>query len=70
MASGSTSLIIQIFENLLDPHTSFSNRIGTIFEVITLVCDSEVARTGCQDYHDIVHPHLPAPLRKEERVAQ
>ena len=70
MASGSTSLIIQIFENLLDPHTSFSNRIGTIFAVIEIVCDSEEARTGCQVYHDIVHPHLPAPLREEERVAQ
>ena len=43
---------------------------GAIFEVITLVCDSEVARTGCQEYHDIVHPHLPAPLRREERVTQ
>ena len=50
-------------EDLFDPHTSFTNRQGTIFEVIELVCADPELTGFCNLYHDAVDPHLPVPIK-------
>ena len=66
MTGGRTDVLSQFFDNLDSPHTSFSNRLGRIFEGIESTCSSEVLAEFCRIYHDIVHPHLPTPLRNPE----
>src|SRR5581483_10134032 len=63
MVSGGTNLLIQFWEILTDPHTSFSNRLDKIFGVIRSACSTPAFSSFCRQYHDIVHPHLAAPLR-------
>jgi hypothetical protein len=62
MVTGRTNPLIQIFDNLTDPHTSFSFRMENIFSEISYQCSLPAQIQLCADYHDIVHPHLVAPL--------
>ena len=64
MLTQQTGLLAQFFDNLLTPHTSFSNRIGEIFDVITSVCG--IVPASCEGLRDIFHPHLPGPLRETD----
>ena len=68
MVSGRTSLVDQNFDNIqatlgIDPHTSFTNRIGLIMDAIQTVCSYPDIVSFCQLLHGIFHPHVPAPLR-------
>lgn len=62
MASRRTGLLHQQFDNLLDPHTSFSNRMGVLLDTLTTVCAHPSARLFCQQYKELVHPTLPPDL--------
>jgi hypothetical protein len=62
MASRRTGIIDQLFDNLNDPHTSFSNRIGVLLEALTLACSLPNVQNLCQTYKGIIHPNLPSSL--------
>jgi hypothetical protein len=59
MATQRTGLLAQFFDNLVDPHTSFSNRMGIMFEMLTLACAQPSARSSCAQYRNLLHPNFP-----------
>jgi len=68
MIGGRTDVVSQYFDNINSPHTSFSNRLGTIYEVIDLVCADALVVELCTAIHDVVHPHMPTPLGEQDGV--
>ena len=69
MASGSVDLLDQDFDYLgsvagVDPHTSFNNRLGAVFQAIQTICAAPGYRGACAAFHNNFHPHMPgaAPL--------
>ncbi len=67
MASGSAGLITQIYDDILDPHTSFANRMDNLYQTLTAACSySPSTRAFCSTYKNIFHPNFPptAPLKK------
>lgn len=68
MVSGRTPLLVQLYDDLADPHTSFTNRMGLIMGEIQYVCSLPEGVPLCQQVHGTFHPHLPsssAPLLKK-----
>lgn len=59
MALQRTGLVAQNFDNLNDPHTSFTNRMGLIMSEIQTVCGLPEAASLCQAEHNTFHPHMP-----------
>jgi hypothetical protein len=68
MASNRTGLVAQAFDNLNDPHTSFTNRMAAVMIQIQTLCGLPQAASLCEFEHTIFHPHMPrslTPLIKE-----
>lgn len=69
MASQQTSLVDQKYDNLNDPHTSFTNRMGLIMGEIQTLCSLPQAVSLCQSEHILFHPDMPSStplLRRKE----
>jgi predicted Zn-dependent protease len=64
MLTRTTNPIIQIFENISSPHTSFSYRMENLLDAMELACSHPDVASFCQQYREIFHPHVPGPLRK------
>lgn len=62
MATQRTDLISQAFDNLVDPHTSFTNRMAVVFELMQLTCATPQAREFCSQYRNLIHPSFPPTL--------
>lgn len=62
MASGRTGIIDQLFDNLQDPHSSFTNRIGALLSTLTAACSNPAAQAACSTYKELIHPNLPGIL--------
>ena len=71
MASNRTGLVAQAFDNLNDPHTSFTNRMAGVMTQIQVLCGLPQAASLCTSQHNVFHPHMPSsltPLIKEAPV--
>jgi len=69
MVSGSTGLITQFEQDIFDPHTSFSSRMGNLYQSFTDACNlNPLIKTLCNNYKNKVHPNFPnsAPLIKKD----
>lgn len=71
MATGRAGLMTQFFEDIIpvaDAHRSFNTRMEAVYEFLVFLCSTDIGRAACQDYKNILHPHLPdsAPLRIED----
>jgi hypothetical protein len=62
MASRRTGLLAQLFDDLSDPHTSFTNRIGQLMGLLDTVCGLQEARQFCSEFKSFIHPNLPSGL--------
>lgn len=62
MASRRTGLLQQAFDDLSDPHTSFSTRMGLQMELLDLVCQVPEVRSQCIRYKQYIHPNFPDSL--------
>lgn len=62
MATQRAGLMAQLFDDLTDPHTSFSNRMGSMFTVLTAVCSLPEGRQFCAAYKQFLHPSFPPSL--------
>ena len=66
MASGTAALMTQ-WESFTsgEIHGSFNDRLATVYDTLTYICDSTTAGPYCAQYRDVFHPHLPlAPLNR------
>lgn len=66
MASSGGSFIVQGFEDNIAPNASFTNRLNNIYSGITMVCSIPDFTARCQQFHDLTHTHLLAPVREDE----
>lgn len=66
MATGSAGIIAQIFDDILDPHTSFANRLDNLYQTMTVACGISTLKAACDAYKKRVHPNFPpsVPLGK------
>lgn len=65
MASGRAGILAQLFDNLTDPHTSFANRLDSLYNTLVTACSaSSDTKAACDSYKKAVHPDFPgnAPL--------
>jgi len=62
MITNRTDLFSQAFDNLNDPHTSFSNRMGALFATLQQACSSPAAQSICAQYRNLVHPSFPPTI--------
>ncbi|MBI2817444.1 MAG: M48 family metalloprotease [Acidobacteria bacterium] len=62
MVTVNTSINAQLFDNLTDPHTSFSNRMGSMYSLIVSACSSPDWDAFCSSTRNTLHPHMPTPL--------
>lgn len=62
MVSQRTDIFSQLFDDLIDPHTSFSNRLGEMFSTLKLMCLSPQARDFCSQYRMFIHPSFPPSM--------
>lgn len=62
MATKRTGLLAQLFDDLLDPHTSFTNRMGVVFDTLTLACAQPGIAQFCAEYRNYFHPNFPANM--------
>lgn len=62
MITNRTDLFSQAFDNLNDPHTSFSNRMGALFTTLQLACSSPAAQSTCAQYKNAIHPSFPPSI--------
>ncbi|MCZ2150382.1 MAG: hypothetical protein LC126_21715, partial [Bryobacterales bacterium] len=56
MITNRTDLFSQAFDNLRDPHTSFSNRMGVLFATLQLACSLPAGQSACAQYRNAIHP--------------
>ena len=69
MATGSAGIISQIFDDILDPHTSFAFRMDNLYQSLTAACNANTSiKATCDAYKNKIHPNFPgsAPLRKTD----
>lgn len=61
MATGSSGLITQTFEDLepADAHRSFTTRLELVFQTLIAACQTPTGRLYCPLYKSIFHPHFP-----------
>jgi hypothetical protein len=57
-----TDLFSQTFDNLTDPHTSFSNRMAAVFQTLTMICTTPQGRGFCALYKSVIHPSFPEAM--------
>jgi hypothetical protein len=57
-----TDLFFQAFDNLTDPHTSFTNRMAAVFQTLTMICATPQGRDYCALYKSVIHPSFPATM--------
>jgi hypothetical protein len=62
MASQRTGLLAQAFDDLYDPHTSFSNRMGKMFDSLMIACADPAVASFCSQYKSLIHPNFPPGL--------
>ncbi|MDX1982757.1 MAG: M48 family metalloprotease [Bryobacteraceae bacterium] len=54
-----TDLFDQFFDNIADPHTSFTNRMAAVLQTITAMCSHPEGREYCALYKSVIHPNFP-----------
>lgn len=62
MATQRTGLVAQYFDDLNDPHTSFANRMGTMFERLSTACGTPSVKPLCDLYKSFLHPNFPSGM--------
>jgi hypothetical protein len=62
MTTGRTGILDQLFDDLLDPHTSFSNRMALVLETLQFACSLPSVQTVCSAYRSFLHPNFPPNL--------
>ena len=70
MVTKNASINAQRFDDLNDPHTSFTNRMIQLYGVIERVCSFPDNDSFCSRTREIFHPHMPPPLRNPEEEGQ
>ena len=60
MATGQAGLLAATFDDLTDPHGSFSTRIDLMFTTLTQACSQSAAALYCATYKFLIHPNFPA----------
>jgi len=67
MATNPSSILMQIFEDILDPHTSITNRITNLHDTLVRACSGS-NKTICDQYKKTYHPNFPstAPLQTRD----
>ena len=70
MVTKNASINAQRFDDLNDPHTSFTNRMIQLFGLIESVCSTPDLDSFCSRTREIFHPHMPTPLRKPEEAVK
>jgi hypothetical protein len=71
MASGTASLMTQ-WESFSsgEIHGSFNDRLATVYDTLSYICDSSTVGPYCAQYRDVFHPHLPlAPLNRGAKLS-
>ena len=63
MVTKKASINAQRYDDLNDPHTSFTNRLIQVFGLIEGLCSTPSWDPFCTRTRDIFHPHMPTPLR-------
>jgi predicted Zn-dependent protease len=60
MVSGQVGLLSPAFDDLADPHASFSARIDLMFSTLSQACAQPAAAGLCGAYKPVIHPNFPA----------
>ena len=60
MVSGTPNLVAPTFDDLPDPHASFTSRLNSIFATLTQACAQPAVSGYCGAYRAVIHPNLPA----------
>jgi len=59
MATGSSGLVDQFFDDLTDVHGSFSTRITAMYSLLQAICAHPQYRDFCAEYKSVIHPDFP-----------
>jgi len=64
MVTGQAGLLAAAFDDLPDPHASFTTRLGAMFSTLSQACAQPALSGYCGAYKSVIHPNFPsaAPL--------
>ena len=60
MVTGKAGILAAAFDNLTDPHGSFTARLDSMFSTLSQACAQSVASGFCGAYKPVIHPNFPA----------
>jgi hypothetical protein len=60
MVTGKAGLVAATFDDLPDPHGSFTTRLDSIFSTLAQACAQPAVSLFCGAYKSVIHPNFPA----------
>lgn len=60
MMTATPGLVAPDFDNLMDPHASFTARLATMLSTVSQACAQPALTAFCGAYKPVIHPNLPA----------
>jgi hypothetical protein len=60
MVSGAANLVAPTFDDLRDPHASFTIRLNSMFATLSQACGQFALSGYCGAYKAVIHPNFPA----------
>jgi hypothetical protein len=62
MVSGTPNLVAPTFDDLTDPHGSFTTRLGAMFSTLSQACAQSPVSGFCGAYKAVIHPNFPSTV--------
>ncbi len=59
MVSGTANVLAPNFDDLPDPHVSFTARLDSIFSTLSMACGQQALSLYCSAYKSVIHPNFP-----------
>jgi hypothetical protein len=60
MVTSRAGLVAATFDDLPDPHGSFTTRLDSIFSTLSQACAQPAVSLFCGAYKSVIHPNFPA----------